>query len=86
MSSPIVCVRCGRSAHPLSEPPTGGPLGRQIQESVCADCWNEWREVSGRVIAHYGLNMGNPDHRRQLRELMKDFLNLPSQEGAQAGQ
>jgi Fe-S cluster biosynthesis and repair protein YggX len=84
--SSIVCVRCGRTAEPMSEPPTGGPLGRQVQASVCPDCWAEWREVSGRVIAHYGLNMGNPDHRHQLRELMKEFLNLAPGHQDQAGQ
>jgi Fe-S cluster biosynthesis and repair protein YggX len=84
--SSIVCVRCGRTAEPMSEPPTGGPLGRQVQASVCPDCWAEWREVSGRVIAHYGLNMGNPDHRHQLRELMKEFLNLASGHQDQPGQ
>jgi len=86
MASLIVCVRCGRSAQPLPEPPTGGPLVRQIQSSVCPDCWGEWREGSGRGIAPFGLNMGDPDHRAPLRELMKEFLNLPGQEGAQASQ
>jgi Fe-S cluster biosynthesis and repair protein YggX len=34
--------------------------------------------MSMRLIAHYGLNMGNPLHRQQLRQVMCDFLDLPS--------
>jgi len=77
----VQCVRCGRRGPALEGPPTGGPLGRLIQGQVCRGCWEEWREMSMRVIAHYGLNMGNPLHRQQLRQVMCEFLHLPQGAG-----
>ena len=82
----IVCTRCDQSKEPLEEPPTGGDLGQTIVEQICSDCWGEWRETSARLINHHGLNLGNPDHRKELRRVMKEFLNLePSQEPQVSG-
>ena len=55
-------------------------MGQRILEGVCAECWAEWREASPRVINHYGLVMGNPEHRAQLRVAMLEFLGLDEEE------
>jgi Fe-S cluster biosynthesis and repair protein YggX len=72
----ITCVRCKQSKAQLDAPPVGGTLGETIHASVCADCWAEWRETSSRLINHYNLNLGLPDHRQELRRVMKEFLGL----------
>ena len=72
----IVCNRCQQSKEPLSEPPVGGQLGETVVERICPDCWDEWRETSARLINHYGLNLGLPEHRTELRRAMKEFLGL----------
>ena len=72
----ITCVRCQETKEALAEAPTGGELGKTVVARVCADCWNEWRETSARLINHYGLNLGIPDHRQQLRNAMKEFLSI----------
>lgn len=72
----ITCVRCTESKESLDEAPMGGELGQTVVEHTCADCWNEWRETSARLINHYGLNLGMPEHRKELRRAMKEFLNL----------
>ena len=54
----------------------GGAGGQRVLESVCAACWEEWRETSAQLINHYGLVLGNPAHRQQLRLAMREFLNL----------
>jgi Fe-S cluster biosynthesis and repair protein YggX len=74
--SAITCSRCNEQKEPLDAPPTGGQLGQTIVQQICPDCWGEWRELSARLINHYGLNLGVPDHREQLRRAMKDFLGL----------
>lgn len=76
----ITCIRCKEEKkESLAQPPMGGPLGQTIVECVCQDCWREWRETSARLINHYGLNLGDPHHRQELRRVMKEFLNLPEQ-------
>ena len=72
----VTCLRCGETREGLGAPPTGGELGTRIQQSVCAACWTEWTETSARIINHYGLVLGNAEHRAQLRTLMKQFLGL----------
>jgi len=72
----IVCARCGQSKPSLEEAPVGGELGQSIHERICVDCWEEWRTTSAQLINHYGLNLGMPEHRQQLRKAMKEFLGL----------
>ena len=72
----FVCDRCNESKEPLEAPPTGGDLGKTIVERICSDCWGEWRETSAQLINHHGLNLGIPDHRKELRRAMKEFLSL----------
>ena len=72
----IVCARCREKRQKLDEPPVGGELGKTIVKRICVDCWGEWRETSARLINHYGLNLGIPDHRTELRRVMKEFLGL----------
>ena len=72
----IACGRCNESKEQLEEPPMGGPLGQTVVERVCTECWGEWQEMSARLINHYGLNLSVPEHRKELRRAMKEFLNL----------
>ncbi len=72
----IDCARCGATTTQMAEPPMGGELGETVQRSVCPDCWGEWRETSRLLINHHGINLGDPGQRQQLREAMKQFLNL----------
>ena len=72
----VVCTRCHENKPGLDEPPVGGALGQSIQDHICAGCWEEWRTASSQLINHYGLNLGLPEHRAQLRKVMKEFLGL----------
>ena len=72
----ITCARCHTTNDQLAEPPVGGDLGTTIVAKICVDCWDEWRANSARLINHYGLNLGLPEHRTQLRKAMKEFLSL----------
>jgi Fe-S cluster biosynthesis and repair protein YggX len=72
----IICSRCHQSKPSLDEAPVGGPLGETLLAHICTDCWDEWRTASSQMINHYGLNLGLPEHRQQLRQVMKEFLGL----------
>ena len=80
METKVVCARCEQEQQALERPPIGGATGQRIQENVCRDCWQEWRERSAQLINHYGLVLGNPAHRQQLRIAMWEFLNLDEDE------
>jgi Fe-S cluster biosynthesis and repair protein YggX len=56
----VTCARCGETTTGLSRPPL----------------WDEWFEQSINVINHYGLNPALREHREQLYEVMREFLNL----------
>ncbi len=72
----ITCDRCSEEKEQLEELPMGGDLGTKIVETICSDCWDEWRTMSGQLINHHGLNLGTPEHRKELRRVMKEFLGL----------
>ncbi len=76
MATTVVCSRCEGEKPALESAPLGGSLGQRVLAEVCAECWSEWRETSARIINHYGLVLGNPGHRAQLREAMREFLGL----------
>ncbi|MSQ23459.1 MAG: Fe-S cluster protector protein [Chloroflexi bacterium] len=72
----VVCSRCGEDKPGLAAPPLSGAIGKQVFEEVCQDCWDAWFEQSVNVINHYELTPALPEHRRQLYEIMKEYLNL----------
>ena len=72
----ITCIRCGKSSEALAEPPMGGQLGQTIQDKVCAECYAEWVNQQVLYINHYGLQMADPDDRKKLIQVMKEFLGL----------
>jgi Fe-S cluster biosynthesis and repair protein YggX len=72
----VDCSRCGQTARGLARPPLAGDVGLVVYEHTCQDCWNDWFEQSVGVINHYGLNPAVADDRRQLYEVMKEFLAL----------
>ena len=72
----INCSRCDQSKEQIEESPMGGELGAKIVETICVDCWGEWRQMSGNLNNHHSLNLGMPEHRAELRRVMKEFLGL----------
>ena len=80
MATTVVCSRCGEEKPALNTAPMGGAMGARVLEGVCAECWAEWRETSARIINHYGLVLGNVEHRAQLRVAMLEFLGLDEED------
>jgi Fe-S cluster biosynthesis and repair protein YggX len=76
MGVTVVCSRCDEEKPGLDAAPMPGPTGELVLENVCGDCWADWRTASGQIINHYGLVLGNPEHRMQLRMAMREFLGL----------
>lgn len=72
----VVCSRCEQVGLGLARPPLSGDVGRQVFEQTCQSCWGEWFEQQITVINHYGLTPAIPEDRRQLYEVMREFLGL----------
>jgi Fe-S cluster biosynthesis and repair protein YggX len=78
--APAHCPRCGRAGAPaLTRAPMPGPLGREIQSRICADCWGEWTRNEVMVINELRLNFMDPAAQQQLNRHMREFLHLPAE-------
>jgi Fe-S cluster biosynthesis and repair protein YggX len=75
MPATVHCARCGRpEATALSRPPVPGKLGLELQEKICAGCWNEWQKVEVMVINELRLNFMDPGSQDILNRHMREFL------------
>ena len=73
----VSCARCKREAAPaLRKPPLYGPMGKEIQARICADCWGEWQKAEVMVINELRLNFMDPAAQEILTRHMREFLLL----------
>ena len=73
----VDCARCHRKEAPaLRKPPLYGPMGKEIQARVCADCWAEWQKAEVMVINELRLNFMDPASQEILTRHMREFLLL----------
>jgi tetratricopeptide (TPR) repeat protein len=70
------CVVGGRG-RPLARAPFSDELGRRIQESVCAECWEDWRRnYSIKVINELRLDLSTERGAEEYDRYMREFLGL----------
>ena len=85
MNKTVLCKRCAEQKPALErQPPLPGDDAATVQSSVCADCWQEWREEEVRTINELRLNFMDPEAQRVLRERMLGYLGLTGAEGDEA--
>src|SRR5262245_57209469 len=67
----------GRLARQLPAAPFNDELGQRIQQSVCADCWNDWlRNYSVKVINELRLDLSTEHGQAAYDQNMREFLGL----------
>ena len=77
MAGTVHCARCGRTDAPaLPRAPLPGPLGGELAERVCADCWGEWQKIEVMVINELRLNFMDPNAQQVLDQQMRQFFLL----------
>ena len=74
--SEITCARCEKTVPAMSSPPMGGSLGETLMQRTCPACYEEWLSQQILYINHYNLQMADPDDRKKLIQVMKEFLKL----------
>lgn len=77
----VTCVRC-RETRAGAGRVLPGRLGDEIERSVCAVCWDEWKQQQIRVINHYALQPHLKEDREKLYEITREFFGLPSEDAA----
>lgn len=70
----MTCARCGNTRTGFEKPPFPGPIGARIVQSICQDCWEQWKKQQTMLINHYGLNVMDPQARSFLTKNMQSFL------------
>jgi Fe-S cluster biosynthesis and repair protein YggX len=70
------CV-AGSHARQLPRPPMSDEIGKRIQASVCADCWDFWlRNMSIKVINEMRLDLSTERGQEVYDQIMKETLGL----------
>jgi tetratricopeptide (TPR) repeat protein len=77
----FVCQRpgcaMGNRARRLPAPPLPDEMGRRIQETVCADCWDYWfRNFSIKVINELRLDLSTEHGQEEYDRHLRDFLGF----------
>lgn len=72
----LQCVRCGEIKAKMVRPPFKSPLGQEIFEKVCHDCFREWIGQGTKVINELRLPMTDPQAQKIYDQHMLEFLNL----------
>ena len=70
----VYCVKLQRELPGLEKPPFPGQLGQRIYEQISQQAFAMWPAQQTLIINHYGLNMGDPESRKILREQMEEFF------------
>ncbi len=67
----------GSRARKLPAPPFRDELGQRIQDSICADCWQDWlRNYSIKVINELRLDLSTEHGQAEYDRYMREFLGL----------
>ncbi|GCE12688.1 oxidative damage protection protein [Tengunoibacter tsumagoiensis] len=74
MARTVYCVKLQRELPGLEKPPFPGKLGQRIYEQISQQAFGMWPAQQTLIINHYGLNMGDPEARKILREQMEEFF------------
>jgi Fe-S cluster biosynthesis and repair protein YggX len=74
MAHIVTCVRLGREAEGLDEPPYPGELGLRIYDHVSKEAWAEWLKRQTMLINEYRLSVIEPKDREFLEKEMEAFF------------
>jgi tetratricopeptide (TPR) repeat protein len=67
----------GSRAHQLTSAPMNDEIGRRVQQTVCADCWNSWlRDQSIKVINELRLDLSTERGQEEYDRYMREYLGL----------
>jgi len=74
MARMVNCVKLGRPAEGLDEPPFDSELGHRIYENVSKEAWSQWGELQKMLLNEYRLQPWRKEHQEFLAQQMQEFF------------
>lgn len=74
MARMVQCVKLKKEAEGLQYPPFPGELGKRIWRSVSKEAWGEWTRLQTMMVNEYGLNLADPEARRNLMQQCERYF------------
>jgi Fe-S cluster biosynthesis and repair protein YggX len=84
MAHMVNCVKLGRQAEGLDEPPFDTELGKRIYENVSKEAWEQWGNRMKMLLNEYRLQPWRPVHQTFIVQQMEEYffgegLKMPEQ-------
>jgi Fe-S cluster biosynthesis and repair protein YggX len=80
MARMVQCVKLGRKAEGLEEPPFDSPLGQKIFESVSKEAWQQWQDHMKILLNEYRLQPWRKEHQDFIVQQMEQYFFGPGAE------
>lgn len=74
MARMVQCVKLGRQAEGLDEPPFDSPLGQKIFDTVSKEAWAQWQEHMKILLNEYRLQPWKPEAQEFIVEQMNAYF------------
>ncbi len=74
MAHMVHCVKLGKEAEGLDEPPFDSEFGQKIYQNVSKQAWQQWMEHQKMLLNEYRLQPWKPEAQEFLVEQMNNFF------------
>ena len=70
----VNCVKLGRQAEGLDEPPFDSPLGQRVYDNVSKEAWGQWTNHMKMLLNEYRLQPWKPEHQTFIAEQIEQYF------------
>ena len=74
MAHQVFCVKLGREAEGLDEPPFDSELGQKIYKNISKEAWDQWQEHMKMLLNEYRLQPWKKDHQDFIVQQMEQYF------------
>ena len=74
MAHMVKCVKLGREAEGLDEPPFDGELGQRIYNNVSKEAWEGWTNFQKMLLNEYRLQPWRKEHQEFIVQQMEQYF------------
>ncbi len=74
MTRTVNCIKLGREAPGLEQPPFDNELGQKIYDQVSQEAWEFCKQQLTMVINEYQLTLANPEVQQRMMQQIEDFF------------